>query len=305
MRGPLALLSTDKDFISPWIGNPTANRLGLHVGRIVLADAMDRVRWALHAPLAEDREWIAELRRDGVVAIPNFLEPAAFAALRAEVIGTIRDSLNHFPARDNDRPGFNAKEPFGDGLGFDRFDGGTLNRFIHLTPEITPRTVAAVRSERFRRLYKAAQGRDFPLSAVSLYYTRHGSEDVHDIQKDFHRDTFHFTIKLWYFVADVTPENGPFIYVRGSNHSSKERLNWEYRRSLEASGPGGDKGGSFRITEDELRDLGYPEPTVFTVPANTLIVGDTHGFHRRGDAVPGTERFAVYGGMRRSPFIPL
>jgi hypothetical protein len=93
--------------------------------------------------------------------------------------------------------------------------------------------------------------------------------------------------------------------VRGSNHSSKERLNWEYRRSLEASGPGGDKGGSFRITEDELRDLGYPEPTVFTVPANTLIVGDTHGFHRRGDAVPGTERFAVYGGMRRSPFIPL
>ena len=43
---------------------------------------------------------------------------------------------------------------------------------------------------------------------------------------------------------------------------------------------------------------------MFTVPANTLIIGDTHGFHRRGDAVPGTERFAVYGGMRRSPFIP-
>lgn len=55
MRGPLALLSTDKDFVSPWIGSPTANRLGLHVGRIVLADAMDRVRWALQAPLPEDR----------------------------------------------------------------------------------------------------------------------------------------------------------------------------------------------------------------------------------------------------------
>ena len=305
MRGPLALLSTDKDFISPWIGNPTANRLGLHVGRIVLADAMDRVRWALHAPLPEDRAWIAELRQDGVVAIPNFLEPSAFADLQSEVIGTIRDSLNYFPARDNDRPGFNAKEPFGDGLGFDRFDGSTLNRFVHLNADNTPRTVAAVRSKRFRRLYKAAQGRDFPLSAVSLYYTRHGSEDVHDIQKDFHRDTFHFTIKLWYFVADVTEENGPFIYVRGSNHSNKERLNWEYRRSLEASAPQGDKGGSFRITEDELRELGYPEPTVFTVPANTLIIGDTHGFHRRGDAVLGTERFAIYGGMRRSPYIPL
>jgi hypothetical protein len=92
MRGLLALLSTDKDVVSPWIGSPTANRLGLHVGRIVLADAMDRVRWALHAPLPEDREWIAELRRDGVVAIPSFLEPGAFAELQAEVIGAIRDS---------------------------------------------------------------------------------------------------------------------------------------------------------------------------------------------------------------------
>jgi hypothetical protein len=302
MRGPLSILSTDKDFVNPWIGNPTANRLGLHVSRIVLADALDRVRWARHSPLREDREWIEELRRDGVVAIPDFLDPPTFAAVRAEVVATIRDSLGRFPPRDNDRPGFGAKEPFG-GIGFDRFDGGTLNRFIDLSADRIPHTLAMVQSERFARLYRAAQGRDFPQSAVSLYYTRHGSEDVHDIQKDLHSDTFHFTVKLWYYVEDVRPQDGPLVYVRGSNHSTARRLKWEYRRSVAAASGRSDKGGSFRVSEEELQDLGYPPPTAFAVPGNTLIIADTNGFHRRGDAEPGAERFGVYGGMRRSPFL--
>ena len=37
--------------------------------------------------------------------------------------------------------------------------------------------------------------------------------------------------------------------------------------------------GSFRITEDELRAMGLPEPRVFAVPANALVVADTFGFH--------------------------
>src|SRR5829696_6416466 len=147
MRGPISIFSTDKDFVNPWIGNPTANRLGLHVSRIVLADVLDRVRWARHLPLQADRKWIAELRRDGVVAIRDFLEPPAFEAVRAEVMTTIRDSLDRFPPRENDRPGFGAKEPFG-GIGFDRFDGGTLNRFLDLSPDRTPQTLAMIRSER-------------------------------------------------------------------------------------------------------------------------------------------------------------
>jgi hypothetical protein len=79
MRGPISILSSEKDFVNPWIGNPIANRLGLHVGRILVADALDRVRWAVRAPRAEQREWIAELRRNGVVAIPDFLPRASLA----------------------------------------------------------------------------------------------------------------------------------------------------------------------------------------------------------------------------------
>jgi hypothetical protein len=300
VRGPLSILTTDKDFGNPWIGNPTANRLGLHLGRILLADAMDRLRWVIHRPLSTDRRWIDALREDGVVAIPDFLPSDDFCVVHDEVMGTIGESLKSHPPRVNETQGFGAKEPFG-GIGFDRFDGGTLNRFLDLSPERTPATLDLVRSTRFRRLYASAQGRRFPLSAISLYYLRHGPETVHDIQKDFHRDTFHFTVKFWYFVKAVEPHEGPFIYVKRSNRSDRKRLAWEHEQARNASAVRA--GGAFRIAETELAGLGLPEPTVFTVPSNTLVIADTHGFHRRGDAEIGTERFSIYGGMRRSPFV--
>ena len=230
MRGPLSILTTENYFGNPWIGNQTANRLGLHLGRILVADAMDKVRWALHAPMPADRKWIKALREDGVVAIPDFLPGDEFHIVRDEVMGTIANSLMAYPPRINEAQGFGSKEPFG-GIGFDRFDGGTLNRFLNLTPEKTPSTLALVKSERFRRLYSAAQGRRFPLSAISLYYLRHGPETVHDVQKDFHRDTFHFTVKFWYFVKAVEPNEGPFMYVKRSNRTDQKRLAWEHEQA--------------------------------------------------------------------------
>ena len=40
------------------------------------------------------------------------------------------------------------------------------------------------------------------------------------------------------------------------------------------------------------------------VPGNTLVVANVFGFHRRGDAVPGTRRLCLYGNHRPQPFIP-
>lgn len=302
MWNPLAVVTSEKDFSKPLIGNHLANAAGLHVARILAADGFDRIRWAMWKPTPENRPWIDTLRRDGVVAVTDFLPPDQFEKVRSEAVTLLRNSLNDQPRRDNRVSGFGAKEPFGNGMGFDRFDGGTLNRFIHLSPQRTPVTLSTFHDSRIRNFYAAAQGRDFPDSAVMLYYLRHGPQNVYDDQKDFHRDTFHFTIKFWYFLEDAGPETGPFIYVKGSNRSNAGRLKWEYDRSLKACrGIRGD-GGSFRATEQELKSLGLPEPTVMTAKANTLVIADTHGFHRRGDAAEGAERLSVYGGMRRSPY---
>ncbi len=62
--------------------------------------------------------------------------------------------------------------------------------------------------------------------------------------------------------------------------------------------------GSFRVAAEELAALGLPEPRAFAVPANTLIVADTYGFHARGPSAGRSVRVEVWAYGRRSPFIP-
>ena len=102
-----------------------------------------------------------------------------------------------------------------------------------------------------------------------------------------HADTFHPTVKAWLFLTDVAEDAGPFTYVPGSHRLTAERLAWERRMSLAArqSANAEIRQGSFRIDPAELPSLGLPPPRAFAVPANTLVVADTFGFHARGPSL--------------------
>jgi hypothetical protein len=50
--------------------------------------------------------------------------------------------------------------------------------------------------------------------------------------------------------------------------------------------------------------LGLPQPRSFAVPANTLVVADTHGFHARGPSKGTSTRIEVWAYQRRNPFLP-
>ena len=62
--------------------------------------------------------------------------------------------------------------------------------------------------------------------------------------------------------------------------------------------------GSFRIETSELAALGLPPPQALAVPANTLVVADTHGFHARGVSTRPSRRVEVWAYGRRNPFLP-
>ena len=62
--------------------------------------------------------------------------------------------------------------------------------------------------------------------------------------------------------------------------------------------------GSFRITEAEIRRLGYGAPVSLPVAANTLVVADTSGFHARGTAAGKTRRLSIWAYSRSNPFLP-
>jgi hypothetical protein len=53
-----------------------------------------------------------------------------------------------------------------------------------------------------------------------------------------------------------------------------------------------------------LRRLGYGEPVAFAVPGNTLVVGDTVGFHARGPSLRPAVRIEVWAYDRHNPFLP-
>ena len=135
---------------------------------------------------------------------------------------------------------------------------------------------------------------------------RHACPGTVDPQTLLHADTFHPTVKAWLFLTDVAEDAGPFTYVPGSHRLTAERLAWERRMSLGArqSENAEIRQGSFRIDPEELPSLGLPPPRAFAVPANTLVVADTFGFHARGPSLGPSLRVEIWAYGRRSPFLP-
>ncbi|NNF77232.1 MAG: hypothetical protein HKN05_04310 [Rhizobiales bacterium] len=247
------------------------------------------------------------MRRDGYVAIANLLPSEAFARLRDEVHTTVQRVHNVSPPRENLKPGFQPQEHTD--WGYDRFDGGTLNRFIRTDSQTMPELKAFCRNAVLSNLSRLVVGLPVRAGNVRIYETINGDEDQNpDIQKDFHRDTFFSSMKFWYFIDEVTEENGPFMYVPGSHKLTAKRIHWENRMAQAASDrkreTGRAGGGSFRISETHIAELGLPAPTSLTVPGNTMVIADTLGFHRRGDAVPGSRRLSIYSSNRPMPFVP-
>jgi hypothetical protein len=298
------LFGVKKELSGPWLGNPRLNRFGLHAARIALTDAALRLRRSQLALLGSPPE-LETLERDGVLTISDLLPPEQFAALRAEAharvaAGALADPA---PAVAESR-GFGPKRAIAGG--FDRFDGDTLNRFFTLTPGTTPRACAVVRDARLAKLCRAASGFRHQPERFALYVTVAGDHARNpDPQRVLHRDTFHSTIKLWLFLDDVAEADGPFVYVPGSHRMSLARYRWELARARKATLGSADRGGSFRVTLPELAELGLPAPRSYPVRANTLVLADTRGFHRRGDATLGAKRLALYANLRSWPFSPV
>lgn len=279
------LLSGAKSFIdNPLIGSPWLNAKGLHAGRVRLAHHMAAARRARLADRV-DPDHRATFDRDGVVEIRDFLPPDRFDALRRQILAY------RGPARET-------------------VQGDTVTRRFAIDPKAT-RAMPAIRAftgdPRWRSLARYAASFDVePLLYIqSILSHRHDAPP--DPQLDLHSDTFHPSMKAWLFLEDVTPDIGPFTYVRGSHRLTPERLAWERRRSLTVRDESCrlSARGSLRVEADELPTLALPQPTSFAVPANTLVIADTFGFHARGPSAFASTRIELWAYGRRNPFRPL
>jgi hypothetical protein len=265
------------------IGSRRLNERGLHTARVALAHRVADVRRRRLAGLvsASDRENFA---RDGFIVRPDFLLAPQFAELLDQV-RNYRGALREIT------------------------EGDTVMRKIALGPSALaalPALVDLLRTPEWRGLIRYVGSRDAEPVVWIQSILRHACEGPADPQTALHADTFHPTVKAWLFLTDVAADAGAFTYVPGSHRLSPQRLAWERRMSLDATtSPNAEiRQGSFRIDPDELRAWGLPEPRVFAVPANTLVVADTFGFHARGPSTGQSLRVEVWAYGRRSPFVP-
>ena len=132
-----------------------------------------------------------------------------------------------------------------------------------------------------------------------------------DVQKQFHTDTFYSALKFWYFPEEVKVEHGPFCYAEKSCVMTEEKAEWWYRESINAvtgqypkwKSPGHPE-GSLRISREELEGEFDCKMKSIPVPADTLVIGNVHGFHARGFAHQEHIRPAIHGSIRLSdPFV--
>jgi hypothetical protein len=268
---------------NPLIGSKRLNRMGLHVVRMRLAH---QLAWYRRKRIGRQlpEEYRAQFEKNGFILIPNYLEAQAFAAVSEQIFAI------KAPARE-------------------MVQGDTITRRIAIGPDYlksVPELRGIIEDPLWRRLMQYVSSyKTEPLYYVQTIIKSETGVEA-DPQTKIHSDTFHPTMKAWFFLHDVGENEGPFKYVPGSHLLTKERLAWEKARSLEAA-EGLDylsSRGSMRIEPEELSSLGLPQPQTFAVSANTLVIADTCGFHARAASVGSNMRIEIWAYSRRNPFYP-
>lgn len=131
---------------------------------------------------------------------------------------------------------------------------------------------------------------------------RNCKED-NDVQKWLHMDTFFPCVKWWYFPHDVKEDEGPFAYAPGSHKFTPAKEAFINQQSIDIEEKKshnrtyGHDEGSLRILENELEAMGH-KVKKYPVKADTLVIANVHGFHRRSEVVKDADRFAIHGSIR-------
>jgi len=285
----VAQVATQEKFFArnPVIGSLRLNERGLHTARVRIAHRLAKGRRRALAARLDPPERAA-LDRDGYIVKRDFLPATVFGDL-VEQVKALRA-----PARE-------------------MVEGDTVTRHIALDPAVLRRVPAAralIEAPLYRDLiFYAGAAAAAPMIYIQTILSR-VCDGPADPQTDLHTDTFHPTVKAWLFLNDVEADTMPFVYVPGSHRLTPERLAWERRMSIAASRPAGNdyRRGEprliRRVTSSELAAMNLPEPRAIAVPANTLVVADTFGFHARGASSGPVQRVEIWAFGRRNPFLP-
>ena len=123
------------------------------------------------------------------------------------------------------------------------------------------------------------------------------SQEELDLPKNGGTNNIHFDVparvyKAFYYFSDTNEDNSAFYFCVGTHkRNTLKRLFFEYRLSVRyaLNKWNTDHGGEYKsgepwvkISEQEMKENDLHE-TVMAVKANTLLLADVGGFHKRGE----------------------
>lgn len=220
-------------------------KFAVHAGRDRLHSLRPR------APLTQRaRHWLGDVRRDGIVVVPGYLDAAGCRTLIAEIDRTAADRPGYVRSASNgaDRRiyGIDAHSP-AVRRWRDDAEVAALARTV-----LGPTSVAA-----------------FVLSGtISATAGNLGSGE------GWHRDSFFGQFKAILYLVDVDPDNGPFQFIRGSHRLARKYADhFRHGASLNRN----------RSTDAIIDAIVAAEPGRLVSacgPAGSLVLVDTSGLHR-------------------------
>ena len=248
---------------------PLLNKMGLQRLRIFFKRQQSKA-----SQIKEVAGAVEVLNRDGILVLPNFLSPDDFENLKSDIQRLISSKI--------------TKSEVGK-------EGGKIQWLHGNFPE----------TDEYSLINRKFRDNSFIKQVVSSYTRRNirylpqviyqnlkaplGYQDADDVQTVLHADRFYKTIKIFYTVSDHSKENGAFWYSPGSQVMTPERINFEQeysvRCSLERTGKSSQVPENFfkygRSVIHPNLEAKFP-PVQYEAPANSLMIVDVSGFHKRG-----------------------
>lgn len=267
-------------------GPVTLNRAGYQALRCILSNLAYRLRPAYRH--AELKTYEDQLDRDGICAIADFLPQAGFAALQS-AYAAYRGSPSVKQTRNKNNSGVTWYEgPITNKSAEDR----DAQKMIDLLSY----------DERIIRLASHVLRRPVRAPLLLGYQWLHLPEDERDdrdIEGALHSDRHYPCVKAVFYVNENTIDNGAFVFCPGSHRLSWPRLRHEYefsvrhqewlRRGECTPGCGPFDRNRPIPSADTCAEMGIRQ-VAMEAPANTLVISNNMGFHKRGCLSPGQSR---------------
>ena len=260
------------------VENRILNYAGSQILRVLLSSAAYSFR-------AMSQSWpkinlTMMLQKNGYILIPNFLNHGDFQQVKDEFYNT-NNIGSYSPIIDGDT---------------------RVERYTFSTDQWNklPAVTKLLSDNLLIQTLEGAELRNIEIGDIWFDTINYGnSQKGASSQTELHSDTFYNTHKVWFFIEPVTLEDGPLYFVPRSNQLSLKRLIFEYNKSINYKIL---TDYSFRVEPKDRALLGCEEKALIC-PSNTLIIANTRGFHRRGQAKVGHVRRQIHFCIRtKKPF---